>query len=140
MSAKFYNGDRNAKPYDYAEMIDVIRDAMEYYGYGGTWRVNVVPNGDDFYANIFYQVLYTRIPIIIVRRDDTNHNKYWAVVIYAMPDTTNNYEKISVWDPEHGWDYTCYLKDFCDDSRYDDHGQTAIYYQWGPGGYNPDPN
>jgi hypothetical protein len=136
MSAKFYGYyNRNAKPYDVDNMRETIREALSYYG-GGAHGTNVVPGGG--YANVFWRVLLEGVPIIVVRRDKTNYNDFWAVVIYAMPNANGGQETISVWDPEHGWDYTCNLNSFCDDARFYNGycGQFAIWPSYGLGGYS----
>jgi hypothetical protein len=134
MSEHYYRGNRNAKPSDYYEMRDTIRAALQYYGGGYAHGINVMPGASNSYANLFYRVLYAGVPVIILRRDKTNYNNYWALIIYAMPNANGGQETISVYDPEHDWTYTCALKGFCDDARYYDSNtcQMAIWPNYGP--------
>jgi hypothetical protein len=136
ISAKYYNGNRNAKPYDYFEMRDNVRLSLDYYGAPGSHGTPIVPGAADVYSNLFWKVLYCGVPIVVVRRDKTNYKNFWAVIIFAMPNTKRGQETISVYDPEHGFDYTCDLKGFCDDAKYYDgnSGQFALWPKYGPAG------
>ena len=103
-------GKRNAKGSNYQNFNYDIEQAAWHWGVTNTTKKMGVAS--TFHIN---WDLSEGHPVIITRRDKNNTNSFWAVVIYAIDD--NN--QISVWDPEHGWDYTCDYEGFANDSRYD---------------------
>jgi hypothetical protein len=106
-----YNGNRNAIGYSYQDMNYDMERAVNRWGISYTTKQMGVASINDIYRDIS-----EGHPVLITRTLKNNHNVYWAVVIYAL-NTDNN--QISVWDPEHGWDYTCDYSGFANDSRYD---------------------
>lgn len=108
MSYEVYN-NRNADALNYQLSNADMEQMLISRGVGWTEKMTGVASKNQIFNSL------ARGNLVIVTRSKKNDiTDFWSLIIYGIHDNGN----ISVWDPQHGWDYTVPYEAFANDSRY----------------------